>query len=108
MIVTPTGDLCFLNSYEIGYFRYVSDRKIWEAVLNNGKILPLRRNVTADQICQFDLNFIQVHQSFIINLNYLVMVQDGYCILYPPFDKEVGITVSKKYKKAMMERFLSL
>lgn len=108
MIVTPTGDLCFLRTSEIGYFRYLSERKIWEAVLSCGKILPLKRNVTAEQLRRFDSNFIQVHQSFIINLNYLMMVQDGCCVLYPPFEKETGITLSKKYRKEMMERFYSL
>lgn len=108
MIVSPTGDLCFLRTSEIGFFKYQSDRKIWEVVLSNGKILPLKRNVTADHLRHFDENFVQVHQSFIINLNYLMMVQDGCCILYPPFDKETGIVLSKKYRKEMMERFYTL
>ena len=108
MIVTPTGDLCFLRTSEIGFFRYVSERKIWEAVLSNGKVLPLKRNITAEQLRKFDSSFIQVHQSFIINLNYLMMVQDGCCLLYPPFEKETGIILSKKYRKEMMERFYSL
>lgn len=108
MIVTPTGDMCFLRASEIGYFRYLSERKIWEAALTNGKFLPLKRSLTGEHICGFDANFLQVHQSFIINQNYLVMVQDNYCVLYPPFDKEVDIQVSKKYRKEMMERFFSL
>lgn len=108
MIVTPTGDLCFLRTSEIGFFRYLSERKIWEAVLSNGKVLPLKRNITAEQLRQFDSSFIQVHQSFIINMNYLMMVQDGCCMLYPPFEKETGIILSKKYRKEMMERFYSL
>lgn len=108
MIVTPTGDLCFLRTSEIGFFRYQSDRKIWEAVLSTNKVLPLKRNITADHLRHFDDNFIQVHQSFIINLNYLMMVQDGCCVLYPPFEKETGIVLSKKYRKEMMERFYTL
>ena len=108
MIVTPIGDLCFLQASEIGYFRYVSSRKIWEAALTNGKFLPLRRNITAEQLCMFDPQFLQVHQSFIVNQNFLMMVQDGYCVLYPPFNKDVSILVSKKYKKEMMEHFFSL
>ena len=108
MIMTPTGDLCFLRASEIGFFRYVSDRKIWEAVLTNGKVFPLKRNITAEQLRQYDSCFVQVHQSFIINMDYLMMVQDGCCILYPPFEKETGIVLSKKYRKEMMDRFYSL
>ena len=108
MIMTPTGDICFPRASEIGYFRYISDRKIWEVLLSNGKVLPLKRNITAEQLRHFDANFVQVHQSFIINLNYLMMVQDGRCMLYPPFEKEMGIVLSKKYRKEMMDRFYLL
>ena len=47
MLFTPTGDLRFVRPSEIGYFRYVSSRKIWEVALSNGAfyrlsgILPL-------------------------------------------------------------------
>lgn len=108
MIMTPTGDLCFIRTNEIGFFRYSSERKIWETMLSNGKMLPLKRNVTAEQLCRFDPAFMQVHQSFIINVNYLMMVQDNICLLYPPFEKENGIILSKKCRKVMMDRFGSL
>lgn len=108
MVVTPTGDLRFLRASEIGYFRYLSPRKIWEVALSNGTFLPLRRNTTADQLCAYDSSFIQVHQSYIINMNFLIMVQDNRCIMYPPFNRSEEIQVSKKYKKEMMERFYQL
>lgn len=108
MAVTPTGDLRFLRVTEIGYFHYISSRKIWEIALTNGTFLPLRRNTTAEQLCAFDPVFIQVHQSYIINIRYLVMVQDNKCIMYPPFNKVNDLVVSKKYKKAMMDRFYQL
>lgn len=108
MVVTPTGDLRFLRASEIGYFRYLSDRKIWEAVLINGTFLPLRRNSTADQLCEYDTSFVQVHQAYIINIKYLIMVQDNHCIMYPPFNQWDELMVSKKYKKAMMDYFFQL
>lgn len=108
MVVTPTGDLRFLRASEIGYFRYLSNRKIWEVALSNGAFLPLRRNTTAEQLCAYDPSFIQVHQSYIINMNFLVMVQDNRCIMYPPFNQSEELQVSKKYKKEMMDRFYQL
>lgn len=33
MVVTPVGDLRVLRVSDIGYFRYISDRKIWEVAL---------------------------------------------------------------------------
>lgn len=105
MVMTPTGDLRFLRTPEIGYFRYLSSRKIWEVALTNGTFLPLRRSTTADQLCAQDSGFIQIHQSYIINMRYLIMVQDNRCIMYPPFDKVDELQVSKKFKKEMMDRF---
>ena len=108
MVVTPTGDLRILRVSEIGYFRYLSARKIWEAVLTNGIFIPLRRNTSAENLCAYDASFVQVHQSFIINLNYLVMVQGTRCIMYPPFDGVEEVQVSKKFRKEMMEKFYQL
>ena len=38
----------------------------------------------------------------------LLMVQDNHCVMYPPFDHIDELTVSKKYKKEIMERFCQL
>ena len=108
MVTTPTGDLRFLHTSEIGYFRYQSARKIWEVALTNGTFLPLKRNTTAEQLCAYDTAFTQIHQSYIINLHYLIMVQDNRCIMYPPFNSLEELVVSKKYKKKMIERFYQL
>lgn len=108
MVVVPTGDLRILRVSDIGYFRYLSGRKIWEAALSNGTFIPLRRNTTAENLCAYDSSFVQVHQSFIINMNYLIMVQDNRCIMYPPFDGADELQVSKKYRKKLMDRFCQL
>lgn len=108
MMVTPTGDLRFLHASEIGYFRYLSGRKLWEVALSDGTFLPLKRNTTAEQLCIYDKSFVQVHQSYIVNMNYLVMVQDNRCIMYPPFDGCDELLVFKKYRKEMMDRFYQL
>ena len=108
MLVTPTGDLRFVHASEIGFFRYLSNRKLWEVALTDGTFLPLRRNTTAEQLCAYDSVFVQIHQSFIINMHYLIMVQDNRCIMYPPFNAVEDLIVSKKYKKEMQERFYQL
>lgn len=108
MLVTPTGDLRFVHASEIGFFRYLSNRKLWEVALTDGTFLPLRRNTTAEQLCAYDSVFVQIHQSFIINMHYLIMVQDNRCIMYPPFNAVEDLIVSKKYKKKMQERFYQL
>lgn len=108
MVITPMGDMRFLRASEIGYFRYLSNRKIWEAALADGTFLPLRRNTTAEQLCAYDMDFIQIHQSYIVNMHYLLMVQDNRCIMYPPFNTAEELVISRKYKKMMVERFYQL
>lgn len=105
MVILPTGEMRMVKSAEVGFFRYVSERKLWEAVLSSGESVMLRRNVSADFLCSFNNNFVQVHQSYIINMDYLVMIHDNNCVLCPPFDECTEIVVSRKYKKNLMDRF---
>lgn len=108
MLVTPTGDLRMIKKTEIGYFRYLSSRKIWEAVLLSGESLMLKRNTSAEFLCSSYNRFVRVHQSYIINLDYLLMLQDSRCIMCPPFENCTEISVSRKYKKEIMEKFCIL
>ena len=105
LVYTPTNDMRVLHSSEVGFFRYCSDRKAWEVVFTHEAPLPLRRGMTAEQITANLPNFIQIHQSYIINIDYLMMIKDNYCLMYPPFDKVTELLVSKKYKKQLLDRF---
>lgn len=105
MVILPTGEMRMVKFTEVGFFRYVSERKLWEAVLSSGENVSLRRNVSADFLCSFNKNFIQVHQSYIVNMDYLVMIHDSNCILCPPFDECSEVVISRKYKKNLMDRF---
>lgn len=105
IVFTPTNDMRALRPAEIGFFRYCSDRKQWEVILNNQPPLILRRGMTAEQIIQYSHSFVQIHQSYIINIDYLMLIKDNSCLLYPPFDKVTELIVSKKYKKELQDRF---
>ncbi|MDO4164423.1 MAG: LytTR family DNA-binding domain-containing protein [Bacteroides sp.] len=105
IVFTPTNDMRALRPGEIGFFRYCSDRKQWEVVLNNQAPLALRRGMTADQIIQCSSSFVQIHQSYIINIDYLMIIKDNKCMLYPPFDRVTELIVSKKFKKELQDRF---
>ena len=108
-ITTPTDDMRVLRAGDIGYFRYNSERKLWEVILrNNNTPLLLKRNTNAEIIKRFDKCFVQIHQSYIININYLQVVKNGCCILYPPFDNVTELQVSKKYKKDIEEALFQL
>lgn len=105
MVFTPTNDMRALRPAEIGYFRYCSERKQWEAVLSGQAPLPLKKSTTAEQIIKYAPCFVQIHQSFIINIDYLMIIKDGKCVLYPPFDNITELIVSKKFKKELQDRY---
>ena len=105
IVFTPTNDMRALHISEIGFFRYCSDKKQWEVVLDAQPPLPLRRGMTAEQIIQCSPNFVQIHQSYIINIDYLMIIKESKCLLYPPFDKVTELMVSRKYKKELQDRF---
>lgn len=105
IVFTPTNDMRALRPAEIGFFRYCSDRKQWEVILSNQPPLVLRRGMIAEQITQYSPSFVQIHQSYIINIDYLMIIKDSKCILYPPFDKVTELLVSRKYKKELQDRF---
>lgn len=105
IVFTPTNDMRALRPAEIGFFRYCSERKQWEVMLSQQPPLVLRRGMTAEQIIQYSPCFVQIHQSYIINIDYLMIIKDSKCLLYPPFDKVDELLVSKKYKKELQDRF---
>lgn len=105
IVFTPTNDMRALRPAEIGFFRYCSERKQWEVILSQQPPLVLRRGMTAEQIIQYSPCFVQIHQSYIINIDYLMIIKDCKCLLYPPFDKVDELLVSKKYKKELQDRF---
>lgn len=105
MVYTPTNDMRVLRTSEIGFFRYSSERKLWEVILSNDPPLTLRRGMTADLIIRNLPRCVQIHQSYIINMDYLMLIKDNRCLLYPPFDRVTELLVSKKFKKELQDRF---
>ena len=109
IIPLPTSDLQFLRPENIGFFKYNSERKQWEAYLNNSSSpIAIRKNIAADQIQASSPSFVQIHQSYIININYLIMIKDKKCVFYPPFDNVHDLQISKLYLKKLQEKFLML
>lgn len=109
IIPSPTNDLQFLRPENIGFFKYNSDRRQWEAFLNNTPApIAIRKNIAAEQILGCSPSFIQIHQSYIINIHYLIMIKDKKCVFYPPFDNMRDLQISKLYMKKLQEKFLML
>ena len=71
LYTTITGNLQLIHLEQIGYFRYNSKSKLWEAVLNNNHTLALKRNTNSQKILSLHPYLIQISQSHIINISYL-------------------------------------
>lgn len=108
LITTITNDKVILRPQNIGYFRYNSERKLWEIILDDFRHVILKHNTTAEVILNYGAEFIQIHKTYIININYLSMIQDSTCIMLYPFNTVTELKVSKIYKKKLLDKFYNL
>ena len=107
MVSTVTG-YKVLHLEQIGYFTYQKERKQWMAILNDQSQLLLRRNTNAGDILRYSPSFMQINQQQIINVDYLSMIHDKHCMLYPPFNHATDLCISRNFYGALQERFSML
>lgn len=107
MISTITG-FKLLRKEEIGFFEYLKDRRLWQVVLFNQTRLNLKRSTNAESILNHSIDFVQISQSAIINVNYLAMIDGKSCQLYPPFQDNTDLIISRNYLKGLQDRFFML
>lgn len=102
---TMTGNLQLIRLDHIGYFRYNSQSKQWEAILYDKHTLMLKRNTNSQKILSYHPHLLQISQSFIINVRYLIFIKDNNCILLPPFDKGETLQISRPFMKKLKEKY---
>lgn len=109
MLYINSTDFVLARAEDIGLFYYNRERKTWEvAVAGKSDHIILKHSVTSYTILSLNPKFIQVHQSYIINLDYLIEVVDNTCRFYPPFDKVDYVTVGRVFRKKLTDSFLAL
>lgn len=106
-IQLPTGDIRILRLSDIGYFKFNALRRCWEVFLCNRKLLTMRSSINANHILGFSSQFMQIHKSYIINVQYLAVIHADVCMMFPPFDGE-KLPISGKYKKELQSCFIRL
>lgn len=107
-ITTVTNDRIIVAPSAIVFFKYDSERKLWEVVLSNLQRHILKRHTTADTILGYGPDFIRTHKTYIINLAYLGMITTTNCTLLPPFDSITEIKISKNFRRQLLDRFYDL
>lgn len=103
MVATATGYQILRGEHCI-VFQYHGSKKCWSVLLSNEKQLQLKRGTCAEAILNYSRSFIQINQQCIINSDYLSLIDDHTCILFPPFDN-LPLTISRKFLKALLDRF---
>lgn len=107
-ITSVINSKIIVNPSEIVYFRYMSDRKIWECVFVNLKRIILKHQTTAETILGYGPDFVRTHKHFIVNMRYVGIISGNDCILLPPLDKITEIKISKSYRRDLMDRFYDI
>lgn len=107
-ITSVTNSKVIVNPADIVYFRYMSDRKIWECVFYNLKRIILKRQTTAETILGYGTDFVRTHKQFIVNVRYVGIINGNDCILLPPLDNIDEIKISKTYRRELMDRFYDI
>lgn len=105
---TMTGNLQLIRLEHIGYFQYNTQSRQWEAILCNKHILKLKRHTNAQQILSYHPNLVQINQSCILNISYLVLIKWNKCMLLPPFENAEPLQINTPFMKKLKEKFISI
>lgn len=105
---TMTGNWQLIRLEHIGYFRYNSQSRQWEAVLCNQHILKLKRQTNSEKILSYHPHLIQISQSYIVNISYLVFIKWNECVLLPPFDNAETLQISRPFMRMLKKKFPSI
>lgn len=101
---TYTNDMRIMRAAEIGYFRYSRMRRVWEGALSDHTFVQLKRGTSASDILAYSPHFVQTHQSYIVNMNYLTLIGTTRCTLYPPFNED-EVLVGRRFCNDLKNRF---
>lgn len=107
-VTTITNDRMILFPKDIVFFRYDTDRKLWEVVLNTLQHIIPKRNTTADTILKYGPQFVRTHKSYIVNVAYISMISGNECRLVPPYHDLSPIKISKVYRAQLLDLFYDL
>lgn len=107
-ITSVINSKVIVNPADIVYFRYISDRKLWECVFSNLKRIILKRQTTAETILAYGPDFVRTHKQYIVNIRYVGIINGSDCILLPPLDNITEIKISKSYRRDLLDMFYDI
>lgn len=109
VLYTNATDFRLVDMRDMGLFQYNHELRFWEVVVASRKEpLKLKRSINFETLTSIDPRYVQVSQRHIININYLLEVNDNVCRFFPPFDKIDYVRVGRQYRKKLLDRFCTL
>lgn len=108
LVVNAKNEHLTMQVENIAFFRYNKERKLWEVVCRDKNSYILRHRTTADVILNYTEDFIQIHKSYIVNINHIKMIQDNTCILNEPLEEIRELKISKNFRHDLMAAFYSM
>ena len=96
-IQTVTG-LLFLKREDVLMFRFSDTYRCWQLYLANRTDYKLRMNISARDLLNMSVSFVQISQNCIVNMDYLCSIENKTleCRLYPPFN-DIELVASRRY-----------
>lgn len=94
--------LMLLEELDIVLFQFQDNN--WQMILTDRSVHILRPHTTSEKLLSISQRFIKVRQECIINLDYLVFIENKTlrCIFRPPFD-DIEIIISRRCYAQMRE-----
>jgi two-component system LytT family response regulator len=108
MIVNAINEHTVLRFQDIAFFRFQSERRLWEVITTDERTEPLRRRTTADTILAYSADFVQVHKRYIVNVNHVQRVLDTQIVLSPPMSHITELHVSKNFRHSFLDTFYNM
>lgn len=107
VFTTTTSEMRVIKIRDIGYFHYNPIRKAWEAALTDNTVVQLKKATSAADILSYSDTFLQTHQSYIVNFDYVMLIGKQKINLYPPFEKD-EVLVGRTFLRALQAKFMCL
>lgn len=94
--------LMLLEDRDIVLFRFQDNN--WQMTLADKSVHTLRPHTTSEKLLSISQRFVKVRQECIINLDYLVFIENKTlrCIFRPPFD-DIEVVISRRCYVQMRE-----
>lgn len=108
MLADNTSEHKPVHAHQIAFFRFSTERRLWEVVTLDGQAHALRHRTNADIILGYTSDFVQIHKRYIVNIQHIERITETCVYLNPPLDALDELHVSRSYRHNLLNTFYSM